>query len=644
MNPLLAPDITTGLCPGCGLPGTVAEPCSSVRCRAERLFIVPPAYAFEPDEARDPLVGRMIDDALVVALLGAGGFGRVYLARLPDRRSVALKLAGTEVDAAEDAIAHDRLAAEARALSRLRHDNVVRLLRWGTWRDEGARPVPYLLMEYVAGATSLQGLLDDWEAGGAAPTDAVIASVLRQLLAALEAAHVLGIVHRDVKPDNVLLEGGDPARVRLCDFGLAKFLGHGGQRSLIVGTPSHMAPEQLRGEAIGPWTDLYALGVIAMELVAGRGPFEGMSTSEVIAARRDPAFDPLAEAREDGDLPAAWEPFFARALAADPAARFQSAAEMRAALDETLSAQADDVVDEGWPELAPARARSEHITMLAEEPRPSFFERRRGLIWTGAALVTLLAATIAIAATGPRDADETRGEAQAQPAMLTPTDERTSSPSTPPAEEVAPAASTAEADAARALVARARTCEIAPAELDALARACTLEHGCQSVDVEADLSGVAELGPARPVDSVVLVMAPPTFDEEARCGASWRRGRALTAGAWDEVPAGYGGYYRPRVALELRGERRALTRWLTARAGTESELPDLRRTLDEARVTCLAAADLPEGRSPVSVRTWEQRSFYGQGVGYTGESGRTPCRLDLQRVLLITPPEPVHGT
>jgi serine/threonine protein kinase len=132
----------------------------------------------------------------------------------------------------------------------------------------------------------------------------VVRHVLEQVLNALEAAHALDIVHRDIKPDNVMLQSvpGDPCFVRVLDFGLARFLESQRETSLLLGTPAFMAPEQVTREGIGPWTDLYALGVLAFEMLTGRRPFDGETPQEVLAKKLDPDFDPRSFVEQAGDI------------------------------------------------------------------------------------------------------------------------------------------------------------------------------------------------------------------------------------------------------------------------------------------------------------------------------------------------------
>jgi serine/threonine-protein kinase len=205
--------------------------------------------------------------------LGRGGMGVVYKARqIKLNRIVALKIILSGNHAGPSARA--RFRAEAEAVARLQHPMIVQIYDVG--EDAGC---PYLALEFVDG-----GSLADRIAG--TPWQPSAAATLMQSLAlTLDAVHKSGIVHRDLKPANILLTGdGTP---KISDFGVAKLLDRGGgptQTGDIVGTPSYMAPEQAGGRrgAIGPATDVYALGVILYELLTGRPPFRAANTMDTI--------------------------------------------------------------------------------------------------------------------------------------------------------------------------------------------------------------------------------------------------------------------------------------------------------------------------------------------------------------------------
>lgn len=208
----------------------------------------------------------------VVRELGRGGFGIVFEAHdTVLQRSVALKVLAPALDATPPA--RQRFLREARATARVRHENIVQVY---AVEDH---PVSYLVMEFVPGET-LQQRLDRTGPFNAAE----VASVGRQLAEGLAAAHAAGLVHRDVKPCNVLIEEGPGARIKLTDFGLARAADDASlsQSGVVAGTPLYMAPEQARGEPLDHRADLFSLGSVLYAMATGRPPFRAATTFGVL--------------------------------------------------------------------------------------------------------------------------------------------------------------------------------------------------------------------------------------------------------------------------------------------------------------------------------------------------------------------------
>lgn len=251
-------------------------------------------------------------------LVASGGMADVY--RGYDRvlrRPVAIKrLRGP----ADDTAARERFTREALVLAGFNHPNAVAV--YDTFVDATG---PLIVMEYVEG-TTLRGVL---RAEGRLSV-ATATAIAGQVLAALAAAHARGIVHRDVKPGNVLV--AEDGQVKLADFGIATMhdaadLTRTGE---VVGTPRYLSPEQAGGHRATPRSDLYAVGVLLFEMVCGRPPFEGDSPEVTMSAHRDTPVPPLA-ARCPG-VPDRYVAVVERALAKDPAQRYPDAAAMRAAV------------------------------------------------------------------------------------------------------------------------------------------------------------------------------------------------------------------------------------------------------------------------------------------------------------------------
>ena len=231
-------------------------------------------------------IPRVIDDKYrVEQLLGRGGMGAVYRARdMRLDRLVALKVVRPEL--LEDSDARRRFKREAQIVARLQHPGIVAIFDFGTLAGGGA----YLVMELVRGEDLRRVLHRE---GRLEPARA--ARILSAVCGAIEAAHGEGVLHRDLKPENILLPGGD-VEAKVLDFGVAKIVERHGDApadpqatitvaGTIVGTPAYMAPEQLRADPPDPRTDVFALGVIAYEMVSGDLPFSRGSLSDVILAQ-----------------------------------------------------------------------------------------------------------------------------------------------------------------------------------------------------------------------------------------------------------------------------------------------------------------------------------------------------------------------
>jgi serine/threonine-protein kinase len=266
-------------------------------------------------------------------ILGRGAMGIVYDGWDPliDRR-VAIKtvrvLDGDD-DEMREALA--RFKREAQAAGRLTHPNIVGVYDYGE-SDELA----YIVMEFAAG-NSLKSVLD--ERHRLPPAEAV--AILEQVLAGLAYSHARGVVHRDIKPGNIIITGG--GQVKIADFGIAR-VESSSMTSVgtIMGTPAYMPPEQFRGEPVDARSDLYAAGVMAFQLLGGQRPYEGSMTTIMQKVLNTPV-PPLVSGC--GGVPPAFDPVVARAMARAPEDRFASAeafaSALRAALAAPLAALAD---------------------------------------------------------------------------------------------------------------------------------------------------------------------------------------------------------------------------------------------------------------------------------------------------------------
>ncbi len=306
-------------------------------------------------------------------LIGAGGMAQVW--RGTDDvlgRHVAVKLLHPHL-AGDDAFVR-RFRQEAVAAARLSHPGIVGV--YDTCSDGGHEAIVMELLD----ATTLRQHLDET---GPLDADTTVRIALR-LLEALEAAHRAGLVHRDVKPSNVLL--CRDGRVKIADFGIAKADDRTEltQEGTLVGTASYLAPEQLLGGVVDARTDLYSVGIVLYECLTGRTPFDGDTGAAVALARLHS--DPPDPRRVRSDVPAGLALTVNRALRREPDERFDSAAELRAALLE----------DGVPPPIAPSPVRVP--TTVEFEPEPESFTRSERRWLFPALFILLIAVALVVAA------------------------------------------------------------------------------------------------------------------------------------------------------------------------------------------------------------------------------------------------------
>jgi serine/threonine protein kinase len=259
----------------------------------------------------DPFIGKVLAERFeILERLGDGGTGVVYKARqLSVDRIIALKVLGAHVSTDPQWIR--RFQNEARAASRLEHPNTVRVIDFGQTREG----LLFIAMEYLHGH-SLRTEIDQMRR---LPHSRVL-HIVSQVCASLSEAHAQGIIHRDIKPDNIYLveKKGAGDVVKVLDFSVAKFDSPDGQLTragVVFGTPAYMSPEQGRGVTLDPRSDIYAVGVVAYEMLSGRPPFEHQIPTEVVLMhlRQQPA--PLV------DVPTPVAQLVMRTLEKEPARR-----------------------------------------------------------------------------------------------------------------------------------------------------------------------------------------------------------------------------------------------------------------------------------------------------------------------------------
>jgi serine/threonine-protein kinase len=283
----------------------------------------------------------------LLAELGRGAMGVVYRAEDPMlSRTVAIKTINMVADPAERAEYEKRFYQEAKAAGGLSHPNVVTIYDIGHAGD-----VVYMAMEYVEG-TELRNLLNRGRIDAAVAVD-----IVAQVAEGLAYAHARGIVHRDVKPANIMVPRDGPAKIM--DFGIARMRASDvkTQTGMLLGSPKYMAPEQLLGGQVDPRCDIFSLGVVLYEALTGAPPFSGADITQVMY--QIVHADPPPPSALNSRVPPMLDLIAAKALAKDPAARYPDARELAADLRacraqvaaRTVAAEADDTII-----LAPVQA------------------------------------------------------------------------------------------------------------------------------------------------------------------------------------------------------------------------------------------------------------------------------------------------
>ena len=331
-------------------------------------------------------------------LIGHGGMAKVYRGYdLTLGREVAIKILDPEL--ARDTAFRTRFRLEAQAASRMSHPSIVRVYDAGdpSTGDSASTEPPYIVMELVKGT-----LLKDIIAAGPVPVDDAVRYV-DGILEALDYSHRAGVVHRDIKPGNVMVT--DKGQVKVMDFGIARAVSDSSstvaETTQIIGTAAYFSPEQAKGEPVDARADLYSTGVVLYELLTGRQPFRG--ESPVAVAYQHVSETPIPPTEVNEDAPGALDPIVLRALAKDPYQRYPDAAHFRAALDSAVTGNAPTRKELGAltselygpsPRQAQETARSlrqlsSDTTMTRTQSGPPV-----AWIWAGVALLAVLLASV----------------------------------------------------------------------------------------------------------------------------------------------------------------------------------------------------------------------------------------------------------
>ncbi|MFO0555719.1 MAG: serine/threonine-protein kinase [Polyangiaceae bacterium] len=345
----------------------------------------------ESNEPADPLVGTRLDKYEIKRLLGAGGMGQVYEAwNTSIERRVAIKVLSPEAQSDREFAA--RFTREARAASAVESPYIISIFDAGQTQDGRA----YIVMELLRGA-SLGAVLRERDL-----THEEILRVATHVLRGLERAHAVGVIHRDLKPENVFLvdNAPEPPTAKILDFGISKVLGRAvagtdttlTKKNAILGTPAYMSPEQIEGDGdLDARSDLWSLGALLYECLAGRPPFTGSSYAQVLV--RICTTEPVAIETLAKDCPSNLAHVVTRCLTKDRERRFQSAKEILDALGQAPS---------GAPKEAPVARPRDTTTVgssLTERAEPAP-KGRRGLPLS--IVGVLVVATAALALVGAR--------------------------------------------------------------------------------------------------------------------------------------------------------------------------------------------------------------------------------------------------
>lgn len=353
-----------------------------------------------PDVDNADLTGRTLGDFKLIRRLGKGGMGQVFLAeQISLKRNVALKL--LRADLASNAQAMERFRVEAQAVARATHANIVQVYFTGE-----ADGLQFMVLEYVEGRT-LREFVDK----KGTPDAALALSIMRQGASALLRAAELGIIHRDIKPDNILLTR--KGEVKIADFGLARVLDGDRpalnltQTGVVMGTPLYMSPEQVEGKPLDARSDIYSFGVTCYHMLTGHPPFRGNTAVEVALQHLQKEPPPLASVRTD--LPSDLCGIVHKMMAKDAGQRYQTSRDLlrdiirvRDQIVGTTSAMTQ--ADKSLPpsvELSPANAATPQPGAIS--PTTVAMPTRRQRNWlpiaVGASLVlaVLVGAVLALA-------------------------------------------------------------------------------------------------------------------------------------------------------------------------------------------------------------------------------------------------------
>jgi len=318
----------------------------------------------------DPLIGRLINERYKIqAVIAHGGMGKVYRAeQAPLGRPVALKVLSPNYSGESDPEFHKRFFLEASIASKLRHPNTVTIFDYGKTDDE----IYYIAMELLEGRTLHRALRDD---GTLSPERTV--HIAGQICRALREAHGLGVIHRDLKPANVYLvkHGDENEFTKVLDFGLVKNIEDKGEQltqvGLFMGSPKYMSPEQIRGETVDSRVDIYALGVMMFEMLAGKVPYDSPNSVNILMAHVHEQVPAISDLSPNVKVPAALEALVRKCMAKNPEDRYASMNDVLFGLKQVLGNNSSGMTSTGEyriPEFPQEHKTGSHTAAVSMTP------------------------------------------------------------------------------------------------------------------------------------------------------------------------------------------------------------------------------------------------------------------------------------
>lgn len=341
-------------------PAIQPVPMASGRLPRYRVFI--------PSDAKDLLVGaRVANRYYVLSVLGHGGMSVVYKARVVGKNSKIVALKTLRTQGLNDELIVKRFQREAELLSKLNHPRIVQVYDYGTT----VRGQPYFVMDYLTGL-NLSELL---KKQGTLSVEK-FRDIFSQVCGAVDHAHRCGVIHRDLKPGNIMLckADGQSDFVKVVDFGIARFEEEAQRLTRlgeVWGSPIYMSPEQCMGAPLDARSDIYSIGVVMYEALTGQVPFLGRNYVDTMTQQISTPPRPLTEVRPDLNLSAKIDSIVLRALAKEPDTRYQTMAELRDDIEKSISRPLK--MEKSYSGMAavqaPKNARSMRASVIKQEQR-----------------------------------------------------------------------------------------------------------------------------------------------------------------------------------------------------------------------------------------------------------------------------------